>query len=96
MVQARLVLRSHLGVFSEIDFAAVDRLDARAGLLLDRIARVAQFRYAAHDAVVGNRHGGHAQVGGSTHHVLDLGCAVEHGILGVVVEVNECHSVLAP
>ena len=44
-----------------------------------------------HVAVVGNGHGGHAQLDGARHHVLDARRAVQHGIDGVVVQVNECH-----
>ncbi len=44
-----------------------------------------------HVAVVGNGHGGHAQLDGARHHVLDARRAVQHGIDSVVVQVNECH-----
>ena len=96
MVQARFVLRAHLGVFGEINLATVNRLDALASLFFHRIACIAQLRNAAHDAVVGDGDSGHVKIGGATNHVLDLGGSVEHGIFGVIVKMNECHCALAP
>ena len=50
-----------------------------------------QIGHAIHVAVVGNGDGGHAQLNGAVDHILDTGCAVEHGKDGVVVQMDECH-----
>ena len=44
---------------------------------------------AEHVAVVGHRHGRHAQLGGALGEVLQPGRAVQHGVLGVHVQVRE-------
>jgi hypothetical protein len=75
----------------EIGLDADDRLHAgRPGLLVEA-------ERAEHVAVVGHRDGGHAQAGGLGEQRLELGCAVEHRVLRVHVEVHEpiaCHGPL--
>ena len=60
-------------------------------VVVDGVAGQRQVGYAIHVAVVGNGHGGHAQLYGTVDHILDTGCAVEHGENGVVVQMDECH-----
>ena len=43
------------------------------------------------NSVVGDGHGGHAQLNGTVDHILDTGCAVEHGENSVIVQMDECH-----
>ena len=50
-----------------------------------------QLGHAVHVAVVRDGHRGHAEVHGALDHVADTRGAVQHGVLGVVVQVNECH-----
>ena len=91
MVQLRLYVLAQLLVGGEVDLAAVDGLDLLARFLLDRRARVAQLRHARHDAVVGDSHRRHVEIGGATNHVLHVGQAVEQGIFGVIVQMYERH-----
>ena len=67
----------------DIDLAAGDGLDARL------FGRVVKVQDAKHDAVVGQRQGRHAHLGGSTGQVLDLAQAVEQREITVDVQVNE-------
>ena len=93
VIQARLDVGAQALVVGEVDLAAVDGLDVLARLFLDRRARVGQLRHAAHDAVVGDGHGGHVELCGAPDHVLYMRCAVEQGIFGMVVQMYECHNV---
>ena len=60
-------------------------------VVIDGVAGQRQVGYAVHVAVVGNGHGGHAKFNGTVDHILDTGCAVEHGKDSVVVQMDECH-----
>ena len=60
-----------------------DRLDPRGLRLLVELVG------AEHVAVVGHRHRGHADLGGALGQRLEAGGAVEHGVLGVDVQVDE-------
>ena len=60
-------------------------------VVVDGVAGQRQVGHAIHVAVVGNGDGGHAQLYGAIDHILDTGCAVEHGENGVVVQMDECH-----
>ena len=91
VIERRALLRAYLGIFGEIDLAAVDGLDLLARFPLDCRAGVAQLGHAAHHAVVGDGDGGHIEVGRATHHVLHVRGAVEHRILGVIMQVDERH-----
>ena len=91
VVELRLAVALELLVGGEVHLAAVDGLDALAGLLLHLVAHLAQLRHARHHAVVGDGHGRHAEVGCALDHVVDVRMPVEQGILGMVVQVDECH-----
>ena len=91
VVELRLAVALELLVGGEVHLAAVDGLDALAGLLLYLVAHLAQLRHARHHAVVGDGHGRHAEVGCALDHVVDVRMAVEQGIFSVVVQVDECH-----
>ena len=96
VVQLRLHVLAQRLVGGEVHLAAEDGLHALARLLLHRVARVGELHHARHDAVVGDGHRRHVQLGGAAHHVLDVREAVEQRVLGVVVQVYECHRVSAP
>ena len=77
VVQLRLHVLAQGLVGGEVHLAAKDGLHALARLLLHRVARVGEFHHARHDAVVGDSHRRHVQLGGAAHHVLDMGESVE-------------------
>ena len=60
-------------------------------VVVDGVAGQRQVGHAIHVAVVGNGDGGHAQLYGAVDHILDTGCAVEHGENSVIVQMDECH-----
>ena len=60
-------------------------------VVVDGVAGQRQVGHAIHIAVVGNGDGGHAQLYGAVDHILDTGCAVEHGENSVIVQMDECH-----
>ena len=60
-------------------------------VVVNGVAGQRQVGHAIHVAVVGNGHGGHAKLNGTVDHILDTGCAVEHGENSVVVQMDECH-----
>ena len=91
MVKVGLAVARKRVIGGEVDLAAVDGLHLLAGLLLDGLARLAELRHAAHDAVVGDGDRRHVELGRTTHHVLHVRHAVEQGILRVVVQVDKCH-----
>ena len=69
-------------VGDDVHLAAEQRLDpdlARSLVELDR---------PGHRAVIGEPHGGHAEIGGALHELGDPTGAVEHRVLGVDVKVN--------
>jgi len=74
-----------LGEFAQghVHLAADDGLDAGfLGLLVE-------FDGAEEVAVIGHGDGGHAEIAGFAHDVGDAAGAVEHGVLGVEMEVDE-------
>ena len=96
MVQLRLAVTRERVVGGEIDLATVDGLDLEirpgAGQLgVDRIARRAELRHAAHDPVVGDGDCGHFQLGGALDHVLHVGHAVEQRVFRMVMQVYKRH-----
>ncbi len=69
-------------VGNDVDLAAEQRLDpdlARGLVELDR---------PGHRSVVGEPHGGHAEIGGALHELGDPTRTVEHRVLGVDVKVD--------
>ena len=60
-------------------------------VVVDGVAGQRQVGHAVHVTVVGNGHGGHAQLNSAVDHILDTGCAVEHGENSVIVQMDECH-----
>ena len=96
VVQPRLTVARKRVVGGEIDLATVDGLDLEirpgAGQLgVDRIARRAELRHAAHDPVVGDGDCGHFQLGGALDHVLHVGHAVEQRVFRMVMQVYKRH-----
>ena len=89
VVELRLAVALELLVGGEVHLAAVDGLDALAGLLLYLVAHLAQLRHARHHAVVGDSHGRHAEVGCALDHVVDVRMAVEQGIFAMHMKMNE-------
>ena len=59
------------------------------GLIPAAVALRVEVVGAEHVAVVGHRDRGHAELGGAREQVVEPGRAVEHGVLGVHVEVDE-------
>ena len=94
MIQTRLHLRADFGIFGKVNFASVDGLDLLAGFFFHRLARIAQLGHTAHDAMVGNSHGGHVKIRRTAHHVFNFGGTVEHGIFGMVMQMDESHAAL--
>jgi hypothetical protein len=43
--------------------------------------------------MIGDRQGGHAERDRPLHEAVDPGCPVQQAVIGVVVEVNECHGI---
>ena len=60
-------------------------------IVVDGVAGQRQVGHAVHVAVVGNGHGGHAKLYGAVDHILNTGCAVEHGENSVIVQMDKCH-----
>ena len=60
------------------------------------IAGQAELGHAVHVPVIGDGHGRHAEIDRALDHVFDARRAVEHGVNGVVVQVNECHVLNLP
>ena len=94
VIQARLHLRTDFRVFGKIDFATVNRFDLLASFFFHRLAGIAQLGHAAHNAMVGDGHGRHVEISRAAHHVFDFGGAIEHGIFGMVVQMDESHAAL--
>ena len=70
-------------VGGDVGLDADDRLDPRGlGLLVELVG-------AEHVAVVGHRDRRHAELGGALGQRVEAGRAVEHGVLGVDVQVDE-------
>jgi hypothetical protein len=72
-----------VGVRREVGLGADDRLDPRGAALLPEVVG------AEHVAVVGHRQRRHAHRGRLAEQVVEAGRAVEHGVLGVHVQVHE-------
>ena len=70
-------------LFADVKFAADDRLDAVL------VRRVDEMHRAKNIAVVGHGHGGHAQFLYALAELFDVASAVEHGIVGMQVQVDE-------
>jgi hypothetical protein len=83
ILDARLV---HPRSVRHVHLAADDRLDA------GRLHRVVELDRAEHVAVVGDRAGGHAELGNSLREVFRASSAVEKRIFGVEMEMDEGHS----
>ena len=83
VVPAHPLLVEARGVGGEVGLHADDRLDP-GGLGLGP-----EVVGAEHVAVVGHRDRVHAQLGGPLEHVAQPGRTVQHGVLGVDVEVDE-------
>lgn len=60
-------------------------------VVVNGVAGQRQVGHAIHVAVIGNGHGRHAKLNGTVDHILDTGCAVEHGENSVIVQMDECH-----
>ena len=94
-----MLARAFLGIGLHQLVAAVlfqEGLVVTPGFVLGRVvvngvAGQRQVGHAIHVAVVGNGHGGHAKLNGTVDHILDTGCAVEHGENSVIVQMDECH-----
>ena len=69
--------------FADVEFAADDRL--HAGMF----GRVDKMDCAKNIAVVGHGHGGHAELFHALAEFFDVASAVEHGIVGMQVQVDE-------
>ena len=91
VIQLRLHVLAQGLVGSEVHLAAEDGLHALARLLLDGVAGVGELHHAGHDAVVGDGHRRHIQLGGAAHHVLDVGEPVEQRVFRMVVQMDKCH-----
>jgi hypothetical protein len=70
-------------VVCHVDLAADDGLDALLGGLLRELDG------AGERAVVGERDGGHLELGGAGGELRNAAGSVENGVLGVDVEVDE-------
>ncbi len=75
-----------MGLGGDVRLQADDRLDSRGLGGLVELVRPEQV------AVVGHRDGRHAHLGAALEQVGDPGGAVQHRVLGVDVEVDECVS----
>ena len=72
-----------MALLRDVDFAADDGMDALG------FGRVVELDGAEEIAVVGHGDGGHFLLGDDVHELVDFAGAVEQGIVGVVVEMNE-------
>ncbi len=70
-------------LLADVEFAADDRLDP--GLF----GRVDKLDGSEDVAVVGHGHGGHAEFLDALDQVLGRACSVEHGVIGMQMQVNE-------
>jgi len=68
---------------ADVEFAADDGLHARM------LGRVDEVDRAKNIAVIGHGHGGHAKLFYALTKFFDVTSAVEHGVVGVEVEVDE-------
>ena len=81
--QVRVALRQRLAVVDDVHLAAEDRLDALVG------GRLVEVDRARHRAVVGERDGGHLELGRLPRERRDPARPVEDRVLGVDVQVDE-------
>ncbi len=79
----RVALRLPVAVVRDVHLAAEQRLDAHLAAL------TVELDGAGERAVVGERDGGHLQLGGAGSQRGDAASAVEDRVLGVDVEVDE-------
>lgn len=77
-------------VLRHVDLAADDRLDARLAGRLDELDRPRE------GAVIGDRDRRHLELRGPLDELADPAGAVEHGVLGVAVEVDEARRHVPP
>ena len=59
--------------------------------VVDGVARETELGDAVHVAVIGKGNGRHAELDRALDHVVYAGGTVEHGVFGVVVQVNKGH-----
>ena len=83
MVVAVGIGAGFVALLRDVDFAADDRMDALG------FGRVVELHRAEEVAVVGHGHGGHFLLGDDVHQLADFAGAVEEGIIGVAVQMNE-------
>ena len=96
---ARILRRSFIEAAAEVEWPALeatlrcvvtlesdDRIDA---VLLAGLVEVVG---AVEVAVIGHREGCHAEIDGLAEEIIEAGSAVEHGVLGVHVQVDEVAS----
>ena len=81
--QVRVALRERAAIVDDVHLAAEDRLDPLLGGGLVEVDR------AGHRAVVGERHGGHLELGRLPRERRDPARPVEDRVLGVDVQVDE-------
>ena len=70
-------------LLADVKLAAQNRLDSR-------LLRVVEEVHGAEDvAVVRHGHGGHVQFLGALAQQLGVACAVQHGVVGMKMKMNE-------
>ena len=79
-----------VALLRDVDFAADDGMDAL------RFGGVVELDGAEEIAMVGHGDGGHLLLGDDVHQLVDFAGAVEQGVVGVAVQVNERHRQNAP
>ncbi len=77
-----------MALLRDVDFAADDGMDAGG------FGGVVELHRAEEVAVIGHGHGGHFLLGDDLHQLVDIAGAVEQGIIGVAVQVDEGHLAL--
>ena len=91
MMKLLLALLLQGRIRGEVDLAAEDRFHPRARFRLHLVARIRKLRHARHNAMVGNGHRRHTQIGCALHHVVDLGGTVEQRVFRMVMKVDKSH-----
>jgi len=85
----RRTLNPMIIFFADVELAADDRLNSRS------FRRIHEMNGTEDIAVVGHGHGRHAKLFCTMAELLDITSAVEHGVVGVEMQVNELgHSCL--
>lgn len=75
-VMKLLLLLLQFAVGGEVDLATKNRLDPLAGFVFDLAASFIELWNARHNAMVGDSHGRHIQIGCALDHVIDVGSTV--------------------